>query len=207
MKIEFKATKRVDQGTGASRRLRRAGQLPGIIYGAHQDAVPVTLDHNELIHMLKREAFHSSVLTVDLDGKKEAVVLRDAQWHPFKQIVLHLDFQRVSATEKLHLKVPLHFTNDDICPAVKLGGQMVTHVLNEIDVACLPKDLPEFIEVDLSDLQNDQSVHVSDIKLPAGVEIAHHGEGDPVIATALKTGGGSTAEDGGEDEGEDEGEA
>ncbi|AUN94314.1 50S ribosomal protein L25/general stress protein Ctc [Pseudazoarcus pumilus] len=207
MKIEFKATKRVDQGTGASRRLRRAGQLPGIIYGSHQDAVPITLDHNELIHMLKREAFHASVLTIDLEGKKETVVLRDAQWHPFKQIVLHLDFQRVSATEKLRLKVPLHFTNDDICPAVKLGGQMVTHVLNEIDVACLPKDLPEFIEVDLKDLQNDQSVHVSDIKLPAGVEIAQHGEGDPVIATALKTGGGSTAEDGDEAEGEDEGEA
>tara|TARA_R110002049_G_scaffold19104_3_gene72189 strand:- start:175 stop:798 length:624 start_codon:yes stop_codon:yes gene_type:complete len=207
MKIEFKATKRVDQGTGASRRLRRAGQLPGIIYGAHQDAAPITLDHNELIHLLKREAFHASVLTIDIEGSKEAVVLRDAQWHPFKQIVLHLDFQRVSASEKLHLKVPLHFTNDDICPAVKLGGQMVTHVLNEIDVACLPKDLPEFIEVDLKDLQNDQSVHVSDIKLPAGVEITHHGEGDPVIATALKTGGGSTAEDAEEDEAEDEGEA
>jgi large subunit ribosomal protein L25 len=204
MKIEFKATKRVDQGTGASRRLRRAGQLPGIIYGAHQDAVPVTLDHNELFHLLRKEAFHSSVLTVDLDGSKESVVLRDAQWHPYKALVLHLDFQRVSATEKLHLKVPLHFTNDEISPAVKLGGQMVTHVLNEIDVACLPKDLPEFIEVDLKDLQNDQSVHVSDIKLPAGVELVHHGEGDPVVATALKTGGGSGSDDDADEEGESE---
>ena len=191
MHIEFKATKRVEQGTGASRRLRRAGQLPGIIYGAEQDPVAVTLDHNELYHLLRKEAFHASVLTANVDGSKESVVLRDAQWHPYKQQVLHLDFQRVSATEKLHLKVPLHFINAENCPAVKLGGQMVSHVLNELDVACLPKDLPEFIEVDLKDLQVDQSIHISQLKLPAGVESAFHGEGDPVVVTALKTGGGS----------------
>ena len=191
MHIEFKATKRVEQGTGASRRLRRAGQLPGIIYGAEQDPVAITLDHNELYHLLRKEAFHASVLTANVDGSKESVVLRDAQWHPYKQQVLHLDFQRVSATEKLHLKVPLHFINAENCPAVKLGGQMVSHVLNELDVACLPKDLPEFIEVDLKDLQVDQSIHISQLKLPAGVESAFHGEGDPVVVTALKTGGGS----------------
>ena len=202
MNIEFKATKRVDQGTGASRRLRRAGQLPGIIYGAHKDAEAITLDHNELYHLLRKEAFHSSVLNVVLDGKKETVILRDTQWHPYKQQVLHIDFQRVSASEKLHIKVPLHFVNGDVSPAVKLGGQMISHVINEIDVACLPKDLPEFIEVDLSKLENDQSLHVSDLKLPKGVEIVHHGEGNPVIATALKTGGGSdeTAAEGGEAE-------
>jgi large subunit ribosomal protein L25 len=203
MNIEFKATKRVDQGTGASRRLRRAGQLPGIIYGAHQDAEAITLDHNELYHLLRKEAFHSSILNVVVDGKKETVILRDTQWHPYKQLVLHIDFQRVSATEKLHIKVPLHFVNSETSPAVKLGGQMISHVVTEIDVACLPKDLPEFIEVDLSKIENDQSLHVSDLTLPKGVEIVHHGEGNPVIATALKTGGGtddSEAEGGAEAE-------
>lgn len=191
MNIEFKATKRVDQGTGASRRLRRAGQLPGIIYGAHQDAEAITLDHNELYHLLRKEAFHSSILNVVVEGKKETVILRDTQWHPYKQLVLHIDFQRVSATEKLHIKVPLHFVNAENSPAVKLGGQMISHVMTEIDVACLPKDLPEFLEIDLSKIENDQSLHVSDIALPKGVEIVHHGEGNPVIATALKTGGGA----------------
>jgi large subunit ribosomal protein L25 len=116
--------------------------------------------------------------------------------------VLHIDFQRVSASEKLHIKVPLHFINGEVSPAVKLGGQMISHVINEIDVACLPKDLPEFIEVDLSKLENDQSLHVADITLPKGVEVVHHGDGNPVIATALKTGGGSdeTAAEGGEAE-------
>ncbi|HRQ58438.1 MAG TPA: 50S ribosomal protein L25/general stress protein Ctc [Azoarcus taiwanensis] len=202
MKIEFKATKRDLQGTGASRRLRRAGQLPGIIYGAEQDATAVTLDHNELYHLMRKEAFHASVLTVDLDGSKESVILRDAQWHPYKQQVLHVDFQRVSSTEKLHIKVPLHFVNGDTSPAVKLAGQMISHVINEIDVSCLPKDLPEFIEVDLSSLEADHSVHVTDIKLPSGVEIVHHGEGDPVVATALKTGGSSEGAAEGEEGGE-----
>ena len=207
MNIEFKATKRVDQGTGASRRLRRAGQLPGIIYGAHKDAEAITLDHNELYHLLRKEAFHSSVLNVVVDGKKETVILRDTQWHPYKQQVLHIDFQRVSASEKLHIKVPLHFVNGETSPAVKLGAQMISHVMTEIDVACLPKDLPEFIEVDLGTIENDQSLHVSDIKLPKGVEIVHHGDGNPVIATALKTGGGSTADDAEAAEGDGEAEA
>jgi large subunit ribosomal protein L25 len=195
MQIEFKAAKRVEQGTGASRRLRRAGKLPGIIYGADQDATPVTLDHNELYHLLRKEAFHASVLVADFDGNKETVVLRDTQWHPYKQQVLHVDFQRVSATEKMHLKVPLHFVNADESPAVKLEGGMITHVITEVDIACLPKDLPEFIEVDLKDLTSDQSVHVSDLKLPAGVEVVHHGEGDPVVATVLKTGGAAETEE------------
>lgn len=207
MNIEFKATKRVDQGTGASRRLRRAGQLPGIIYGAEKDAEAITLDHNELYHLLRKEAFHSSVLNVVVDGKKQTVILRDTQWHPYKQQVLHIDFQRVSASEKLHIKVPLHFVNGETSPAVKLGAQMISHVMTEIDVACLPKDLPEFIEVDLGSLENDQSLHVSDIKLPKGVEIVHHGDGNPVIATALKTGGGSTADDAEAAEGDGEAEA
>lgn len=194
MQIEFNASKRDEQGTGASRRLRRAGKLPGIIYGAGQDALPVTLDHNELYHLMRKEAFHASVLTALVDGTRHSVVLRDAQWHPFKQQVLHADFQRVDANEKMHLKVPLHFVNGDVSPAVKLTGGMISHIVNEVDIVCLPADLPEFIEVDLKDLQADQSVHVSQLKLPAGVEIVHHGDGDPVVVTVLKTG--STAAEG-----------
>ena len=198
MQIEFKATKRDAQGTGASRRLRRAGQLPGIIYGASGDALPVTFDHNELYHSLRKDAFHSSVLALAVDGAKESVVLRDVQWHPFKQQVLHLDFQRIAAGEKMHLKVPLHFVGADVAPAVKLGGCMISHTINELDVQCLPKDLPEFIEVDLSTMEAGQSVHISQIKLPAGVELVQHGEGDPVVATALLVKGAAEAEGEGE---------
>jgi len=200
MQIEFKATKRDAQGTGASRRLRRAGQVPGIIYGGAGDALAVTMDHNELYHLLRKEAFHASVLSIDVEGSKESVVLRDTQWHPFKQQVLHIDFQRVAAGEKMHLKVPLHFVGDDVCPAVKLGGCMISHTINEIDVQCLPKDLPEFVEVDLSALESGSSVHLSQVKLPAGVELVTHGEGDPVVATALLVKGAAA-------EGEGEGEA
>ncbi len=188
MQIEFKATKRDVQGTGASRRLRRAGQLPGIVYGADQEAIPVTMDHNELYHLMRKEAFHASVLTMNLDGTAISVILRDAQWHPFKQLVLHIDFQRVSSSEKLHMSVPLHFINGEACPAVKLAAQMISHVINEVEVSCLPQDLPEFIEVDLAALQPDHSIHLSEVKLPAGVEVIHHGEGDPVIVTTLRTG-------------------
>lgn len=203
MQIEFKATKRDAQGTGASRRLRRAGQVPGIIYGGEGEALAITMDHNELYHLLRKEAFHASVLNIDVEGNKQNVILRDSQWHPFKQQVLHLDFQRVAAGEKMHMKVPLHFVGDDVSPAVKLGGCMISHVINEIDVQCLPKDLPEFVEVNLSAVESGASVHLSQIKLPAGVELAQHGEGDPVVATALLVKG-ATAE--GEAEGEGEGE-
>ncbi len=189
MQIEFKAGKRDAQGTGASRRLRRAGQLPGIIYGGTGEAQPIVMDHNELYHLLRKEAFHASVLSIDVDGSKEIAVLRDTQWHPFKQQVLHIDFQRVAADQKMHLKVPLHFSGDDVSPAVKLGGCMISHVINEIDVQCLPKDLPEFVGVDLSALEVGQSVHVSQLVLPAGVELVQHGEGDPVVATAVQVKG------------------
>ena len=196
MQIEFKATKRDAQGTGASRRLRRAGQVPGIIYGGAGDALAVTMDHNELYHLLRKEAFHASVLSIDVEGSKESVVLRDTQWHPFKQQVLHIDFQRVAAGEKMHLKVPLHFVGDDVCPAVKLGGCIISHVLTEVEVRCLPKDLPEYLTVDLSGLQPEQSLHLSQLSLPPGVEIVHHGEGDPVVATALKVRGEAEGEGG-----------
>ena len=198
MQIEFKATKRDAQGTGASRRLRRAGQIPGIIYGGAGEAQPVSMDHNELFHLLRKEAFHASELSIEVDGAKQNAVLRDVQWHPFKQQVLHLDFQRIAAGEKMHLKVPLHFVGADVAPAVKLGGCMISHTINELDVQCLPQDLPEFIQVDLSTLEAGQSVHVSQIALPAGVELVQHGEGDPVVATALLVKGAAEAEGEGE---------
>ncbi|SIR57619.1 LSU ribosomal protein L25P [Aromatoleum tolulyticum] len=196
MQIQFKATKRVEQGTGASRRLRRAGQIPGIIYGSG-DVETIALDHNELYHLLRKEAFHASILSVDVDGAKQAVLLRDTQWHPFRQQILHLDFQRVDASQKIHLKVPLHFANGEASPAVKLGGCMISHTITEVDVQCLPGNLPEFIEVDLANLQAGESIHVSQLPLPAGVELVAHGEGDPVVATAV-TVKGAVAEEGAE---------
>lgn len=185
MKIEFKATKRVDQGTGASRRLRRAGSIPGIIYGGANEAQAITLDHNELYHLLKKEAFHASILDIDVEGSKQSVLLRDTQWHAYKQQVLHLDFQRVAAGEKIHLRVPLHFINAEISPAVKLAGCIISHVMTEIEVECLPANLPEFIEVDLKNCDKDTSIHLSELALPNGVAVVQHGEGDPVVATAL----------------------
>ena len=200
MEIEVIAYKREAQGSSASRRLRHAGKVPGIVYGGTAAPMQIELDHNALYHALRKEAFHASVLSIDVEGSKESVVLRDTQWHPFKQQVLHIDFQRVAAGEKMHLKVPLHFVGDDVCPAVKLGGCMISHTINEIDVQCLPKDLPEFVEVDLSALESGSSVHLSQVKLPAGVELVTHGEGDPVVATALLVKGAVA-------EGEGEGEA
>lgn len=194
MQITFKATKRELQGSSASRRLRRAGQLPGIVYGGDKPAQPVLMNHNELFHLLKKEAFHASVLSIDIDGAKEAVLLRDTQWHAFKQQAMHLDFQRVDAGQAIHIKVPLHFINGEASPAVKLGGCIISHVLTELDVKCLPADLPEFITVDLSALEVGQSIHVSQLSLPEGVEAVPHGEGDGVVASAQQTRGSLSAE-------------
>jgi large subunit ribosomal protein L25 len=191
MSIQFNAKTRVLQGTSASRRLRRAGSVPAIIYGAGA-AVQIEVDHNEIFHALRNEAFHASVLTVLLDGAVQSVILRDTQWHPYKQQVMHLDFQRVDATHKIHVKVPLHFVNADIAPGVKLEGGMVTHVMADIDLECLPANLPEFIQVDLKDLASGHSIHVSDLVLPEGVKALVHGE-NPVVATILAIRGGSDA--------------
>jgi len=179
---------RNEQGSGASRRLRRAGQTPGIIYGGTAAPVNIALDHNALFHALKKEAFHSSILDMELDGKAEKVLLRDFQMHAFKPLVLHADFQRVDANQKIHMKVPLHFVNSEVSPAVKLSGGIISHVLNELDISCLPKDLPEFIEVDLSTMQAGTSLHVSDLKLPAGV-VAIQAKENHTIATATVPGG------------------
>jgi large subunit ribosomal protein L25 len=182
MSIELNANTREAQGTGASRRLRRAAQVPAIIYGGNQPALAITLDHNEIFHALRKEAFHASVLTINVAGTKESVLLRDTQMHAYRQQVMHVDFQRVDLTHELHTKVPLHFINAEAAPGVKMQGGVVSHVMNELDIKCLPGALPEFLEVDLSGLSVGQSVHISQINLPAGVEVITHGT-DPVVAT------------------------
>jgi large subunit ribosomal protein L25 len=189
MQLEFNANKRDGQGTGASRRLRRTGRVPGILYGGGATSQSIDIDHNELFQLLRKEAFYSSVLHVNLDGKKEMCLLRDVQRHPYRPVILHADFQRVDATHKLHQKVPLHFINADISPGVKLSGGMVQHVMSDLDVRCLPKDLPAFIEVDLKDITSGHSMHVSHLKLPAGVEAMLHKGEDPVVATVIVRGG------------------
>ncbi len=193
MQIEFNAKNREAQGTGASRRMRNAGRVPGILYGGEAKPQAIEMDHNEMFQALRKEAFYSSVLTMNLDGKKEMCLLRDVQRHPFRQLILHLDFQRIDATHAIHQKVPLHFVNAEIAPGVKLGGGMVQHVMTELDVKCLPKDLPNFVEVDLKDLAAGHSLHVSELKLPAGVEVVLHKGEDPVVATILVRGGGSAS--------------
>jgi large subunit ribosomal protein L25 len=185
MKIEIKADKRSVQGTGASRRLRRESKVPGILYGAGKDALPIELDHKDLWFKLKMEAFHASILDMEVAGEKSQVLLRDYQMHPFRPMILHADFQRVAADKKIHMKVPLHFVNAEISPGVKLAGGLVQHVLNDLEISCLPKDLPEFIEVDLKDLQAGHSLHLSSLKLPPGIEpIVPKGE-DPTVATVV----------------------
>jgi large subunit ribosomal protein L25 len=182
MAIEIAAAKRQAQGTGASRRLRKANRVPGVVYGAGE-ATMIDLDHNTLYYALRNEAFHASVLSLDLDGKKESVLLRDFQMHPFRQQVQHIDFQRVDAKKKIHMKVPLHFINADVAPGVKASGGVVSHVLNELEIACLPAALPASIEVDLASLDLAHPIHVSDIKLPKGVEVAGHHHASDAVAT------------------------
>lgn len=184
---------RKEQGTGASRRLRNAGQTPGIIYGGTEAPIAISLDHNALYHALKKEAFHSSILDLEVDGKSEKVLLRDFQVHAYKQLVLHADFQRVDPNKKIHVKVPLHFVNADVSPAVKLASAVISHVAVELDVSCLPADLPEFVEVDLSTLEAGQSIHVSQLPLPKGVTAVVHGD-DATVAIAVVPAGATAAE-------------
>jgi large subunit ribosomal protein L25 len=172
MTIEIAATKRSAQGTGASRRLRRASRVPGILYGGKNPAQPIEIDHNTIFHKLRQEAFHASILTIVVDGAPEQALLRDVQMHAWKPEVLHIDFQRVAADEKIHMKVPLHFVNADIAPGVKTAGGNVSHILNEIEILCLPAHLPEFIEVDLAHLNAGHSIHVKDLKVADGIEFA-----------------------------------
>ena len=191
MQFEMTAKKRTDQGTGASRRLRRANRVPAIVYGGAEAAQAIDLDMNTILLNLRKEAFHASVLVLDIEGKKESVLLRDSQMHPYKAIVLHVDFQRVDPNQKLHQKVPLHFVNADVAPGVKLSGGLVSHAMNELDVSCLPANLPEFIEVDLKELKVGQSIHVKDLALPKGVSVVSHGQDNPVIVSIVAKKGGS----------------
>jgi large subunit ribosomal protein L25 len=184
MAIEVNATPRSTQGKGASRRLRHAARVPGVVYGGGQPALNIELDHKDLAHQLKQETFHASILTLNLEGASLPVLLRDYQMHPWRLQVLHVDFQRVAKDRKIHMKVPLHFVNTEQAPGVKTGGGSVNHVLTELDISCLPDDLPAHIEVDLVNLQMGHSIRLSELKLPKGVEsVQLRGGDDAVVAT------------------------
>ncbi|CAM4009304.1 50S ribosomal protein L25/general stress protein Ctc [Bordetella tumulicola] len=194
--MKFTATARSVQGSSASRRLRRAGRVPAIVYGGKAAPVNVELDHNEIFHALRKEQFHASILQMQFEGKEEPVLLRSVQWHSYKPQVLHVDFQRVDAGQALHTKVPLHFINGDESPAVKLSSAVISHINTELEITCLPAALPQFIEVDLKNLLAGASVHLADIKLPKGVTyVPHGGEANPLLATAVVKGGGAGAAD------------
>ena len=194
--MKFNATSRSIKGTSASRRLRRAGRVPAIVYGGSVEPLNIELDHNETYHAVRKEEFHASILDLQVDGKSVGgVLLRAVQWHPYKQQVLHVDFQRVSKSERITTKVPLHFINGDVSPAVKLSAAVITHPITEIEITCLPADLPQGIEVDLADMVAGAVLHISDVKLPEGVILAQHGDVNPVIANAQVKGGGAGAEE------------
>jgi large subunit ribosomal protein L25 len=168
---ELKATNRKDEGKGASRRLRHAAKIPAILYGGHQDPVSIQLEHNDVFLASQHEWFYSAILDLNLEGSSQKVLLRDMQRHPYKAQIMHIDFQRVSENEAIRLSVPLHFLNQEKSPAGKTGGVVIMHELNEVEISCLPKHLPEFIAVDLSNLAEGDILHLSDLKLPEGVEI------------------------------------
>ena len=184
-KFELNAEPRDAKGTSASRRLRRAGRIPAIMYGAGKDPVSLSLDHNAIYRNLKNESFYTSILTINLSGKSEQAVLRDMHMHPYKPTIEHVDLQRISATEKLHMRVPLHFVGTDVAPGVKLKGGIVSHLMTEVDVTCLPHQLPEFLTIDMSAVELNESIHLTDIPLPEGVAISSlvHGGDDLAVAT------------------------
>jgi len=187
MKIEINAVIREAKGTGASRRLRHEGKVPGVLYGGKDDAKSIELDAKDLFMQFKHEAFHASILTLNIDGKKESVLLRDYQMHPVRNNIQHIDLQRIDENKKLSVKIPFHFLNEDIAPGVKLEGGVVSHIMVDVDISCLPKDLPTYIEVDLVNLSIGDSIHLSEIKAPEGVEITGLSEeNDPIITSISK---------------------
>ena len=203
--MKFNATLRSVQGTSASRRLRHAGRVPAIVYGGNEKPLNLELDHNEIFHALRKEEFHASILDMNVDGKEQKVLLRAVQWHPYKQLVLHVDFQRVDASHVITTKVPLHFVNGETSPAVKLGGAVISHVMTELEITCLPANLPQFIEVDLAKMVAGESVHLDAVTLPKGVTFAAHGgDTNPALAVALVKGGAKNAGGGDDDEAEGE---
>jgi large subunit ribosomal protein L25 len=183
--MKFVAFERAKQGTGASRRLRITGRTPGIVYGGSAEPLNIELDHNALWHALKKEAFHASILDMELNGVESKVLLRNVQMHPFKQLILHIDFQRVDANTTLHMKVPLHFSGEENSPAFKLDACLITHVVTDLEVSCLPANLPEFIAVDLSGLKKGTSLHAKDLSLPNGVTAVIRGRENPVIVSVV----------------------
>ena len=185
MKIEITASPRHLEGTAASRRLRLKERVPGILYGGPTPPQSLEFEHNPLWHAMRKEAFHASILSLRIDGKEQPVLLRSYKMHPFRPQIQHIDFQRVEANRPVHIRVPLHFINADISPAVKLGHALISHVINELDIACLPSHLPEFISIDLKDLNAGSSLHVKDIALPEGVRAVLRGKANPVVVTAL----------------------
>ncbi len=185
MTIEVNASQRSTQGRGASRRLRHNGKVPGILYGGGQDAMSIEVDHKEILTKLKLEAFHASILNLSMGNEKLQVLLRDYQMHPFRIEVVHVDFQRVAKDRKIHMRVPLHFVNAEIAPGFKTGGGVVQHVMSQLDVTCLPADLPEYIEVDLSSLQIGHSIHLAQLKLPQGVESTQLRSGDDAVVVTI----------------------
>ena len=183
--MKFVAFERAKQGTAASRRLRITGRTPGIVYGGSAEPLNIELDHNALWHALKKEAFHASILDMELNGVESKVLLRNVQMHPFKQLILHIDFQRVDANTTLHMKVPLHFSGEENSPAFKLDACLITHVVTDLEVSCLPANLPEFIAVDLSGLKKGTSLHAKDLSLPNGVTAVIRGRENPVIVSVV----------------------
>ena len=187
MKIEINAKIRDAKGTGASRRLRHSGKVPGILYGGENNSMSIELDSKDLFMQFKHEAFHASILTLNLDGKKEPVLLRDFQMHPVRNNIQHIDFQRINENEKISVKVPFHFINEETAPGVKIEGGLVSHIMTEIDISCLPKDLPQYIEVDLGELAMGESIHLSEVTVPEGVELTSlTDENDPAITSISK---------------------
>ena len=187
MKIEINAKERKSKGTGASRRLRHIGTTPGILYGGEKDSISLEIDSKELYMQFRHEAFHASILSLNLEGKKESVILRDFQMHPVRNNIQHIDFQRINENEKISVKVPFHFVNEDTAPGVKIEGGLVSHIMTEIDISCLPKDLPQYIEVDLGELAMGESIHLSEVTVPEGVELTSlTEENDPAITSISK---------------------
>ena len=181
--MKFVAFERALQGTGASRRLRITGRTPGIVYGGTGKPLLIELDHNALFHAIKKEAFHASILEMELAGKEHKVLLRDLQMHPFKRQILHIDFQRVEATTRMTVKVPLHYSGEENSPAVKAENCLVNHVLTELTVSCFPADIPEFIAIALSGMKKGTSLHIKDVTLPKGVKFVAKGQQNPVLAS------------------------
>ena len=184
--MQFTAFERAKQGTGASRRLRNTGRTPAIVFGGTTAPAVVELDHNGLWFALKKESFHSALLDMELNGNTEKVVLRNVQYHPFKPLVLHVDFQRVDETTRVRKKVPLHFINAEHSPAVKQDKCLVNHAMTEVVIDCLAMQIPEFITVDLGNAVKGQSIHTNDLVLPAGAKLVIHGKPNPGVASLVE---------------------